>query len=57
VLYSSYAFTPGDLAHVVAFLARPAARSITGQSIMVDGGLAQAIRNQGPGVAVTPKGT
>jgi NAD(P)-dependent dehydrogenase (short-subunit alcohol dehydrogenase family) len=57
VLYSSYAFTPGDLAHVVAFLARPAASSITGQSIMVDGGLAQAIRNQGPGVAVTPKGT
>jgi NAD(P)-dependent dehydrogenase (short-subunit alcohol dehydrogenase family) len=57
VLYSSYAFAPGDLAHVVAFLARPAARSLTGQSIMVDGGLAQAIRNQGPGVAVTPQGT
>jgi NAD(P)-dependent dehydrogenase (short-subunit alcohol dehydrogenase family) len=57
VLYSSYAFTPGDLAHVAAFLARPAARSLTRQSIMVDGGLAHAIRNQGPGVAVTPQGT
>jgi NAD(P)-dependent dehydrogenase (short-subunit alcohol dehydrogenase family) len=57
VLYSSYAFTPGDLAHVVAFLTRPAASSITGQSIIVDGGLAHAIRNQGPGVTMTPKGT
>ena len=57
MLYSSYAFTPGDLAHVVACLARPATSFITGQSIMVDGGVAHAIRNQGPGVAVTPKGT
>ena len=57
MLYSSYAFTPGDLAHVGACLARPAASAITGPSIMIDGSLAHAIRNQGPGVAVTPQGT
>jgi NAD(P)-dependent dehydrogenase (short-subunit alcohol dehydrogenase family) len=48
---------PGDLVHVVAFLASPAASSITGQAIIVDGGLAQSILNHRPGVAVTPKGT
>ena len=57
MLYSSYASTPGDFAKVVAFLASPAASSITGQSLIIDGGLAQAILNHGPGVAVTPQGT
>jgi NAD(P)-dependent dehydrogenase (short-subunit alcohol dehydrogenase family) len=57
VLYSSRASTPGDLANVVAFLASPAASSLTGPSRSVDGGLAHAIRNHGPGVAVTPQGT
>jgi NAD(P)-dependent dehydrogenase (short-subunit alcohol dehydrogenase family) len=56
VLYSSYAFMPGDIANVVAFLASPAASSLTGPSSSVDGGLAQAILNLGPGVAVTPQG-
>ena len=57
MLYSSYSSTPGDIANIVAFLASLAARSITGQSIIVDGGRAPSIRNYGPGVAVTPQGT
>ena len=57
MLYSSYASTPGDLANVVAFRVSPAVSSLTGQSIIVDGGLAQVIRNHGSGVAVTPQGT
>ena len=56
MLYSSYASTPGDLANVVVFPASPAANSLTGQSLIIDGGLAQAILNHGLGVAGTPKG-
>ena len=57
MLYSSSASTPGDLATIVAFRVSPAARSLTGQSLIVDGGLAHVIRNHRSGVAVTPQGT
>jgi NAD(P)-dependent dehydrogenase (short-subunit alcohol dehydrogenase family) len=54
MLYSSCACTPSDLANSVAFLASPAARCITGQSLIIDGGRTPSIRNHRPGVAVTP---
>ena len=46
---------PGDIADAIAFLLRPQASYITGQSLVVDGGLVQSILNHVPGVAATPK--
>ena len=47
---------PGDIADAIAFLLRPQASYITGQALVVDGGLARSILNHVPGVAATPKG-
>lgn len=46
---------PSDIADAVAFLLSPQASYITGQSLLVDGGLVQSILNHVPGVAATPK--
>ncbi len=46
--------TPSDIADAVAFLLGPQASYITGQSLLVDGGLVQSILNHVPGVAATP---
>lgn len=48
--------TPDDIADAIAFLLGPQASYITGQALLVDGGLVQSILNHVPGVAATPKG-
>lgn len=48
--------TPDDIAEAIAFLLGPQASYITGQALLVDGGLVQSILNHVPGVAATPKG-
>jgi NAD(P)-dependent dehydrogenase (short-subunit alcohol dehydrogenase family) len=45
---------PGDIADAIAFLLGPEASYITGQSLIVDGGLTRSILNHTPGVAATP---
>lgn len=47
---------PEDIADAIAFLLGPQASYITGQALLVDGGLVQSILNHVPGVAATPKG-
>ncbi|MBS0550548.1 MAG: SDR family oxidoreductase [Proteobacteria bacterium] len=47
---------PGDIADAIAFLLGPHASYITGQSLIVDGGLTRSILNHVPGIAATPKG-
>jgi NAD(P)-dependent dehydrogenase (short-subunit alcohol dehydrogenase family) len=46
---------PSDIADAIAFLLSPQASYITGQSLLVDGGLVQSILNHVPGVAASPK--
>ena len=46
---------PGDIADAIAFLLGPQASYITGQSLLVDGGLTRSILNHVPGVAATPR--
>jgi NAD(P)-dependent dehydrogenase (short-subunit alcohol dehydrogenase family) len=45
---------PGDIADAVAFLLSPDASYITGQALVVDGGLTRSILNHAPGIAATP---
>ena len=47
--------SPDDIANVVGFLVSAEANYITGQSLLVDGGLVQSILNHVPGIAATPK--
>jgi glucose 1-dehydrogenase len=47
---------PGDIADAIGFLLSSQASYITGQSLIVDGGLTRSILNHVPGVAATPKG-
>jgi NAD(P)-dependent dehydrogenase (short-subunit alcohol dehydrogenase family) len=47
--------TPEDVANAVAFLVSAEASYITGQSLLVDGGLVQSILNHAPGAADTPR--
>jgi len=46
---------PSDIAEAIAFLLGPQASYITGQSLLVDGGLVHSVLNHVPGVAATPK--
>lgn len=46
---------PSDIADAIAFLLGPQASYITGQSLLVDGGLVHSVLNHVPGVAATPK--
>ena len=46
---------PGDIADAIAFLLGPQASYITGQALLVDGGLVHSVLNHVPGVAATPK--
>ncbi len=46
---------PGDIADAIAFLLGPQASYITGQSLLVDGGLVRSVLNHVPGVAATPR--
>lgn len=46
---------PGDIADVIAFLLSPQASYITGQALLVDGGLVHSVLNHVPGVAATPR--
>jgi glucose 1-dehydrogenase len=48
--------TPQDIAETIAFLLGPQASYITGQAIVVDGGLTRSILRNVPGVAATPAG-
>ncbi|MGE0579829.1 SDR family NAD(P)-dependent oxidoreductase [Reyranella sp.] len=48
--------TPQDIAETIAFLLGPQASYITGQAIVVDGGLTRSILRNVPGVAATPSG-
>jgi glucose 1-dehydrogenase len=45
-----------DIADAIAFLLGPQASYITGQALLVDGGLVQSVLSHVPGVAATPKG-
>ena len=47
---------PGDIADAIAFLLGPESSYITGQALVVDGGLSRSILNHTPGVAASPKG-
>jgi len=47
---------PGDIADTIAFLLGPQSGYITGQSLIVDGGLTRSTLSHVPGVAATPKG-
>jgi glucose 1-dehydrogenase len=47
---------PADIADAIAFLLSPQSSYITGQSLIVDGGLTRSILNHVPGIAATPKG-
>ncbi|WIM10420.1 SDR family NAD(P)-dependent oxidoreductase [Enhydrobacter sp.] len=48
--------TPDDIADAVAYLLGPAASYITGQALVVDGGLTKSLLAHVPGIAATPKG-
>ncbi|MBS0521244.1 MAG: SDR family oxidoreductase [Proteobacteria bacterium] len=46
--------TPSDIADAISFLLSPGASYITGQALLVDGGLTRSILNHVPGIAATP---
>lgn len=46
---------PGDIADAIGFLLSAQASYITGQSLIVDGGLTRSILNHVPGIAATPR--